>query len=159
MLPRNTHWNTKTGATVARDESCSLSIVSFQERKKKNKKTTKATAVAENRGLKPLLVPTINLHPLLASGSLVMLSRLVTFWVLGLLPWLVLAQNTSSTPTPPGLTYLYTLNCTLGEELDIGLGPRGHRVAIPITGGYFTGPRMSGTEAVLSLPRKEQREG
>lgn len=53
------------------------------------------------------------------------------------------AQN-ASTPSPPGLTFLYTLNCTLGEELDIGYGPRGHRVAIPIIGGYFNGPRLSG---------------
>lgn len=56
-------------------------------------------------------------------------------------PW-ALAQG--STPSAPGLTFLYTLNCTLGTPLDIGYGPRGHRVAIPIIGGYFNGPRLSG---------------
>lgn len=57
-------------------------------------------------------------------------------------PW-TFAQNTS-TPALPGLTYLYTLNCTLLPPYVIGAGPRGFRVAIPITGGYFNGPRLSG---------------
>lgn len=56
-------------------------------------------------------------------------------------PW-TFAQN--STPAPPGLTYLYTLNCTLLPPYIIGAGPRGYRVAIPITGGYFNGPKLSG---------------
>lgn len=63
-------------------------------------------------------------------------------------PW-TLAQN-ATTPSPPGLTFLYTLNCTLGTVLDIGYGPRGHRVAIPITGGYFKGPRLSGEIALFT---------
>lgn len=57
-------------------------------------------------------------------------------------PW-TFAQNTS-TPALPGLTYLYTLNCTLLPPFIIGAGPRGFRVAIPITGGYFNGPKLSG---------------
>lgn len=57
-------------------------------------------------------------------------------------PW-TFAQNTS-TPALPGLTYLYTLNCTLLPPYVIGAGPRGFRVAIPITGGYFNGPKLSG---------------
>lgn len=70
---------------------------------------------------------------------------------LTLLPWLALAQNSSTTtpPSPPGLTYLYTLNCTLGDPYQIGWGPRGDRVAIPITGGSFHGPRLSGTVSNL----------
>lgn len=56
-------------------------------------------------------------------------------------PW-TNAQN--ATPTAPGLTYLYTLNCTLAPAINIGYGPRGNRVAIPITGGYFNGPKLSG---------------
>lgn len=73
-----------------------------------------------------------------------MLSHLFSLTALfsALAPW-ALAQN-ATTPSPPGLTFLYTLNCTLGTTIDIGYGPRGHRVAIPITGGYFNGPRMSG---------------
>lgn len=59
-----------------------------------------------------------------------------------LTPW-TLAQNTT-TPVAPGLTYLYTLNCTLAPPYIIGATPKGFRVAIPITGGYFNGPRLSG---------------
>lgn len=75
-----------------------------------------------------------------------MLFRLtISLWAcLALLSWLGLAQNNTTTPAPPGLTYLYTLNCTLEEPYLIGAGPRGYRVALPITGGYFNGPRMSG---------------
>lgn len=68
----------------------------------------------------------------------------VLFFVTALaafMPW-TFAQN--STPAAPGLTYLYTLNCTLLPPYIIGAGPRGFRVAIPITGGYFNGPKLSG---------------
>lgn len=54
----------------------------------------------------------------------------------------VLAQT--ATPEAPSLTYLYTLNCTLGTTIPIGTGPKGTRVAIPITGGTFSGPKLSG---------------
>lgn len=54
------------------------------------------------------------------------------------------AQNIT-TPPAPSLTYLYSLNCTLGEAIAIGNGPKGNRVAIPITGGTFAGPRIKGT--------------
>lgn len=104
-----------------------------------------ALSLSHSHTCEPVIKPTRQLGP-----SVIMLFRLASssmaLWACGfaLLPWLVLAQNTSTTPTPPGLTYLYTLNCTLGETIDIGPGPRGYRVAIPITGGYFNGPRMSG---------------
>ncbi|CAN8101346.1 unnamed protein product [Discula destructiva] len=62
------------------------------------------------------------------------------------MPW-TFAQD--STPAAPGLTYLYTLNCTLAPRIDYGWGPKGHRVAIPIVGGNFTGPKLSGTLADL----------
>ncbi|KAK3693180.1 hypothetical protein B0T22DRAFT_504698 [Podospora appendiculata] len=55
----------------------------------------------------------------------------------------------TATPTPPSLTYLYSLNCTLGTAIQIGAGPHGNRVAIPITGGTFSGPKLSGK--VLNL--------
>lgn len=57
------------------------------------------------------------------------------------MPW-TFAQT--STPTPPGLTYLYTANVTLSPAIEIGDGPRGFRVAIPIIGGTFTGPKLKG---------------
>lgn len=82
-----------------------------------------------------------------------MLSRIFSLTTLlsALTPW---AWAQDSTPAAPGLTFLYTLNCTLGPRLEIGYGPRGYRVAIPITGGYFKGPRMSGKPRArpLSLP-------
>ncbi|KAF2732600.1 hypothetical protein EJ04DRAFT_440675 [Polyplosphaeria fusca] len=57
-----------------------------------------------------------------------------------------LAQNP---PAAPSLTYLYTLNATLADGIPIGKGPKGDRVAIPITGGTFSGPKLNGK--VLNL--------
>ena len=47
-------------------------------------------------------------------------------------------------PNAPGLTYLYSMNCTLGEVVNVGATPNGNRIVIPIVGGTFSGPRMSG---------------
>ncbi|KAI0021304.1 hypothetical protein F4780DRAFT_738956 [Xylariomycetidae sp. FL0641] len=47
-------------------------------------------------------------------------------------------------PAAPGLTPLYTMNATLGAPIAVGRGWRGQRTVIPITGGTFGGPRMSG---------------
>ncbi|KAK4446115.1 hypothetical protein QBC34DRAFT_271774, partial [Podospora aff. communis PSN243] len=55
----------------------------------------------------------------------------------------------TAVPKVPGLTFLYSLNCTLGESLAVGNVPDGNRVVIPITGGTFSGPRISGK--VLNL--------
>lgn len=57
------------------------------------------------------------------------------------------AQNT---PAAPSLTYLYSLNCTLGAPIQVGGGPHGSRVVIPIVGGTFSGPKLSGTVANTS---------
>lgn len=62
-----------------------------------------------------------------------------------------LAQTTP--PAPPTLTYLYTLNCTLGQSLPIGTGPRGSRTVIPITGGAFSGPKLNG----ISKPKPQTK--
>ncbi|PVH80794.1 hypothetical protein DL98DRAFT_357430, partial [Cadophora sp. DSE1049] len=48
-------------------------------------------------------------------------------------------------PNAPRLTYLYTANVTLGPTIQYGDGPKGNRVAIPIIGGTFDGPKMKGT--------------
>lgn len=58
------------------------------------------------------------------------------------------SAQTVAVPKTPGLTFLYSLNCTLGESLPVGNVPEGNRVVIPITGGTFAGPRIAGT----SLP-------
>ncbi|KAK1830943.1 hypothetical protein QBC39DRAFT_233231, partial [Podospora conica] len=47
-------------------------------------------------------------------------------------------------PKTPKLTFLYSLNCTLGQSLDVGPSPVGTRVVIPITGGTFAGPKIKG---------------
>lgn len=49
----------------------------------------------------------------------------------------------------PGLEFLYTVNVTLGERWSYGDFAQGSRVAIPIVGGRFEGPRLSGE--VLNL--------
>lgn len=50
----------------------------------------------------------------------------------------------AAAPAPPGLTYLYTANVTLGTSFSMGVGPQGERVAIPIVGGTFSGPNING---------------
>jgi hypothetical protein len=44
----------------------------------------------------------------------------------------------------PRLTLVYRLEATLGEPLDLGDLGRGHRRIVPLTGGTFSGPGMSG---------------
>jgi muconolactone delta-isomerase len=44
----------------------------------------------------------------------------------------------------PRLTPVYRLEATLGEPLDLGDTAQGHRRIVPLIGGTFTGPEMSG---------------
>jgi hypothetical protein len=44
----------------------------------------------------------------------------------------------------PRLTQIYRLEATLGQPLDIGDIAQGHRRIVPLTGGAFTGPEISG---------------
>jgi muconolactone delta-isomerase len=44
----------------------------------------------------------------------------------------------------PRLTLVYRLEATLGQPLDLGETPHGHRRIVPQTAGTFTGPEMSG---------------
>ena len=44
----------------------------------------------------------------------------------------------------PGLTLVYRLEATLGQPLDLGERPQGHRRIVPQTGGTFTGPELHG---------------
>ncbi|KAL2292757.1 hypothetical protein FJTKL_07829 [Diaporthe vaccinii] len=50
-------------------------------------------------------------------------------------------------PSPPALTYLFSLNITSGPAINIGSTPLGDRVFEPIIGGSFSGPKLSGTVA------------
>ncbi|KAG4440871.1 hypothetical protein IFR05_003621 [Cadophora sp. M221] len=56
-----------------------------------------------------------------------------------------LAQTNATEPKAPRLTFLYSSNVTLGPTIEYGDGPKGNRVAIPIIGGTFSGPKLSGT--------------
>jgi len=47
-------------------------------------------------------------------------------------------------PPIPGLELICSVAATLGEPLDLGQTPHGHRRGIPITGGRITGPRVHG---------------
>jgi len=50
-----------------------------------------------------------------------------------------------STDLPePRLTRVYRLQAMLGQPLDLGERPRGHRRIVPLTGGTFTGPELCG---------------
>ncbi|KAH7066724.1 hypothetical protein BKA63DRAFT_425393 [Paraphoma chrysanthemicola] len=54
------------------------------------------------------------------------------------------------TPVTPNLTLLYSMEAELGERLELGAVPTGQsRTVIPIVGGFFKGPRISGK--VLNL--------
>ncbi|KAJ5899907.1 hypothetical protein N7495_004651 [Penicillium taxi] len=48
------------------------------------------------------------------------------------------------TPTPPGLTYLYTSYIICAPNVYDGQGPSGIRGLLPIHGGNFTGPLLNG---------------
>jgi muconolactone delta-isomerase len=45
----------------------------------------------------------------------------------------------------PRLTPVYRLEAELGQPLELGDTPGGHRRIVPLTGGRFTGPELSGT--------------
>lgn len=66
---------------------------------------------------------------------------------------LTTAQLTTATnstvPEAPALSYLYTSYVTVSSTISMGDGPLGTRLAIPITGGNFTGPLLNGT--ILNL--------
>src|SRR5882724_9211757 len=44
----------------------------------------------------------------------------------------------------PRLTHVYRLEATLGQPVDLGDIAQGHRRIVPLTGGTFTGPEISG---------------
>ena len=56
---------------------------------------------------------------------------------------IAIAQNFG--PAPLRSTLLFTANVTAAAGIVIGPLPQGNRVAYPLTGGTFTGPRLNGT--------------
>ncbi|KAF2274874.1 uncharacterized protein EI97DRAFT_401435, partial [Westerdykella ornata] len=58
--------------------------------------------------------------------------------------------HAKTAPVPPKITLLYSLTAELGERFSLGPVPTGEeRIVIPIVGGTFKGPRISGK--VLNL--------
>lgn len=49
-----------------------------------------------------------------------------------------------SAATAPGLTYLYSANSSIATPIVYGATPKGTRIAIPLTGGTFSGPKLNG---------------
>ncbi|MFJ6538794.1 DUF3237 domain-containing protein [Paenarthrobacter sp. NPDC091711] len=47
-------------------------------------------------------------------------------------------------PEPPALTFLATLSVEVGEPIDVGPTPEGHRRIVPIIGGTVSGPQFQG---------------
>ena len=45
----------------------------------------------------------------------------------------------------PSLTLIYHLDATVGQPLDLGETAQGRRRIVPLTGGTFTGPEITGT--------------
>lgn len=48
-------------------------------------------------------------------------------------------------PTPPSLEYAFTLDVDLSPPQEFGITNAGQRRFVPITGGTFSGPKLSGT--------------
>lgn len=58
--------------------------------------------------------------------------------------WLPIAA--AHAPAAPKLSFLYTAYVECEANLmDSSIGPHGQRKSIPIVGGNFTGPHLSGT--------------
>lgn len=49
-----------------------------------------------------------------------------------------------STPVPPGLDYVFTIEAEIARARSAGPAPHGERLHIPITGGHVHGPRLEG---------------
>ncbi len=71
-----------------------------------------------------------------------------------LLPF-VAGACAGATPAAPGLTFLYSLNCTLAAAIPVGDGPHGSRVVIPIVGGTFSGPKLNGMTSRAGVPTSQ----
>ncbi|MEC3948295.1 DUF3237 family protein [Sphingobium sp. HWE2-09] len=73
-------------------------------------------------------------------GLLVAAGALAT----GLIDTQAVAAQSKADDTPRA-EFVYEAIVTLGPAEEIGMTPHGKRVRIPITGGTFKGPRISGT--------------
>jgi hypothetical protein len=68
--------------------------------------------------------------------------------IFAILATYVMAQ---SEPVAPTMTLLYHMEVELGKRFSIGSVPNGQeRIVIPIVGGTFKGPRLSGTTNITA---------
>jgi hypothetical protein len=59
----------------------------------------------------------------------------------------------TTTPTPPGLSYLGTVNIDLAPPIEVGVGPLGDRNIFAIEGGTFAGPIFNGGSILFAKQR------
>jgi hypothetical protein len=59
--------------------------------------------------------------------------------------------NLPPEPAAPTLKWLYTSFVELATPIDVGEAPTGRRIIFPITGGNFSGPRMSGMHTLVPI--------
>jgi hypothetical protein len=63
--------------------------------------------------------------------------------------WLPTSIATTPVPAAPKLSFLYTAFVECDPNLmDTSVGPHGIRKSIPIVGGNFSGPHLSGTNHI-----------
>ncbi|KAK4222851.1 hypothetical protein QBC38DRAFT_426536 [Podospora fimiseda] len=55
-----------------------------------------------------------------------------------------LSTLTFAAPSPPPLTYLYSVNLTFANPITIGSVPYGHRDLLIVNGGNVAGPKLNG---------------
>lgn len=65
--------------------------------------------------------------------------------ILNLITLLLLSIAGGAQPEAPALEYVCELKVTCGKAFSAGATSHGERVVIPITGGTFSGPMLSGT--------------
>lgn len=65
--------------------------------------------------------------------------------ILGIMLFLLLSAAGNAQRQAPALEYVCELKVTCGKAFSVGVTAHGERVVIPITGGTFDGPLLSGT--------------
>jgi hypothetical protein len=74
---------------------------------------------------------------------------------LTLLATLATATNAQNAPIAPSMTLLYSMAADLGDRFSLGPVPTGQeRFVIPIVGGTFKGPRLSGSQIHPPIPQQ-----
>lgn len=62
------------------------------------------------------------------------------------------ATALAAEPAPPKFTYLFSVNLTFAAPITIGSVPYGTRDLLTISGGTFSGPKLSGNTRIPPSP-------